>query len=146
MIRKALKEDISDMLEVVKSNTDDLEMVERIKHNFEQAFIEHKFAPVYFVLESNGKIASIGGVTQMPINYRAYGLHSLWTHKDFQNQGFASKIVNRRIEYVKSLRRHKDDDYLIFISTLIPEFFTKFGFETATQFNVNKSQVMFLRV
>ena len=146
MIRKATKEDIPEMLEVVKSNTDDLEMVERIKYIFEQAFIEHKFAPVYFVLESNNKIASIGGVTQMPINYRAYGLHSLWTHKDFQNQDFASQIVNKRIEYVKSLRRHENDDYLIFISTLIPDFFTKFGFKIATQFNVNESQVMFLRV
>lgn len=146
MIRKATSNDIPQMLEVVKSNSENDEMIKRIEDLFRSAFIEHKFAPVYFVLEIDEKIVSLGGVAQLPINYRAYGLHSLWTHKNFQNKGYATEIVNARIQYVKSLRRHDTDDYLIFISTVIPDFFKKFGFEIATQFNVNDSKVMLLRV
>lgn len=146
MIRKATHNDIPKMLEVVKSHNIDDESIERIKENFEAGFVQQKFMPTYFVYEIDNKILSFGGVVPVPINYRAYGFHSIWTHSEHQGNGYGSKIVNARIEHVKSQRREKEDDYVIFLSSLKPKFFEKFGFKSVDQFNVNGSQIMTLRV
>ena len=73
--------------------------------------------PVYIAVENSGKVI---GFTYLAPNSKGGTLESLAVHPDFRNQNLGSKLVNTLL---------KENKGVIQITTRIPRFFEKLGFQ-----------------
>ncbi|OHY34530.1 MULTISPECIES: GNAT family N-acetyltransferase [Cylindrospermopsis] len=73
--------------------------------------------PVYIAIDNFSRIV---GFTYLAINSKGGTLESLAVHPDFRNQNLGSQLVNTLL---------KENKGVIQITTRIPKFFEKLGFE-----------------
>ncbi|MBE9237323.1 GNAT family N-acetyltransferase [Anabaena aphanizomenioides LEGE 00250] len=73
--------------------------------------------PVYIAIENSGKVI---GFTYLAPNSKGGTLESLAVHPDFRNQNLGSELVNTLL---------KENKGVIQITTRIPRFFEKLGFQ-----------------
>ncbi len=142
MIRKIEKKDIKEIILLIESLYPNENSNKFIYQELKESFLSHSHKPEFFVVEHHSKIVGIGGFSKSRINYRIYEIFSLMIDLKFQNKGYGTSIMKRMIKEIKNQRREKNNEITIVLTSLKPEFFKKFGFETISTLKPNKSSFM----
>jgi len=125
-IREAKKEDISQMMEIIKSNNPKYPKNIAFKE-LNEMFSKALNKPTYIVAEEKGKIVAFNGFIPSWVDNMVVNLFWANTHLDYQNRGIQTKLIKNLISRIKKIRKPKVK--MILISTKIPSFFKKFGFK-----------------
>ena len=146
-IRLVKKSDLKEIININKKDKEEHADVNLIKKRILEMFTNSFYKPTYLVAEEKGEIRGHVGYAQSRLNYRGYEIFFLFVDPDYRNKGIGIKLMNKAIKQIKLLRRKKEDDYLIILSSTKPKYYSKkLGFKTLTKFNVNNSHVMALRI
>jgi|SRR3989344_4312071 len=148
LIRPVSKKDTKNILKLfLEVNPNDKIYFEKVKEGIAEGFDGNTYTkPTYLLAELDGKIVGLVGFAPSRINYRIYEGFSLLIDPRHRNKGIGSKLIHASIEEIKKHRRKPQDDYTILTTTLVPNFFKKFGFKTIGKIKVNGSNLMALRV
>ncbi len=129
-IRKATKKDIKQMLEIVKINNPTYLKNLALKE-INEMFSLSLIKPTYLVLEDKKEILGFGGFAPSWADNMIYNLFWINVHPNFKNKGAGKRIVESLIKEIKEIK--KPLVKMILISTKIPSFYERFGFEKITQ-------------
>ena len=144
--RNARRKDIDEMMKIVEAISPEYPHNSDVEDEINRSFENNGYKPTYLVVEENEKILGFLGYSQSRINYRVYEIFHVMVNPQHQKKGFGTKLMEGAINDIKSLRRESEDDYLILITSLQPEYFERFGFSTLTKIKVNGSCLMSLSV
>ena len=137
IIRKAIKDDISDIAFHISNTYEELNLwtdwrydkiMSEIKLGFEDNVPEN-IKPIFFIASIDNKIV---GVASISVSYMAPDVWELsWAtvRKDFQRKGIHTKLVNSRLEYIKTI----NESVTVFVLAKHPELFKKLGFTYITK-------------
>lgn len=126
--RKARKEDISEMMEIIRINYSKYPEKSAL-NELQEMFSDSLLKPTYIVVEDKGKIVAFNGYIRSWVDNLVVNFFWLNTHPDYMDKGISSKLVSNLIERIRD-PKEKPRAKIITISTKIPSFFKKFGFKT----------------
>ena len=129
-IRKANKKDVEEMFEIVKINHPTY-LKNLALREINEMFSLSLIKPTYLVLEDKKEILGFGGFTPSWADNMIYNLFWINVHPNFKKKGAGKKIVESLIKEIKEIK--KPLAKMILISTKIPTFYERFGFEKITQ-------------
>jgi len=89
------------------------------------AFDSPKYKEKYFVAEMDDEIIGVAGVAESFMTCSAFELCYATVKPEHQRKGVGTALTMKRIEYIKSFRKHGS----ILTSSRFPDFFKKFGFK-----------------
>ena len=144
--RNARREDIDEMMKIVEALSPKHPYNSVVEDEINKSFEDYGYKPTYLIVEENEKIFGFLGYSQSRINYRVYEIFHVMVNPQHQKKGFGTKLMEKAINEIKSLRRESKDDYLILTTSLQPEYFERFGFNTLIKIKVNGSCLMSLSV
>ena len=127
--RKAKKEDISKMFEILKINNPKYPKklaFQELNEMFSKSLIK----PTYIVVEDKKEILAFGGFIPSWVDNMVFNIFWVNTNPKYKNQGVGSKLIKDLINRIKKTRNIKAK--MILISTKIPSFYKKFGFKKIT--------------
>ena len=130
IFRKAKKEDILQMLEIINVNSPKYPKriaIKEIKEMFSQSL--HK--PTYIVAKEKKEIGAFGGFISSWIDSMIFNIFWMNTNPKYKNKGIGTKLMKELIKRIKSIKE-KSKAKMIIISTKIPSFYKKFGFKKIT--------------
>jgi len=125
-IRKAIRKDLKQMLEIVKLNNTKYPK-ELINKEFKEMFSGSLLKPTYIIAEDKERIVAFAGFVLSWIDNVVTDIFWVNTHPNYQGKGVQKKLLENLIERIKKLRKPKVK--MILISTKIPKFHKKFGFK-----------------
>ena len=129
IIRKAKKEDISKMFEILKINSPKYPKKLAFQE-LNEMFSKSLLKPNYIVAEDKKEILAFGGFIPSWIDNRVFNLFWVNTNPRYKSQGIGSKLIDDLIGRIKKEKNIKAK--MILISTKIPNFYKKFGFKKLT--------------
>lgn len=127
--RKAKKEDISKMFEILKINNPKYPKnlaSQELNEMFSQSLIK----PTYIVVEDKKEILAFGGFISSWVDNMVFNIFWVNTNLEYKNQGVGSRLMEDLINRIKKTKNIKAK--MILISTKIPAFYKKFGFKKIT--------------
>ena len=127
--RKAKKEDISKMFEILKINSPKYPKKLAFQE-LNEMFSKSLLKPNYIVAEDKKEILAFGGFIPSWIDNRVFNLFWVNTNPRYKSQGIGSKLIDDLIGRIKKEKNIKAK--MILISTKIPNFYKKFGFKKLT--------------
>jgi len=128
--RKAKKNDISKMLEIIKINSP--KYPKKIANKeISEMFSQSLHKPIYIVAEEKKEIVAFGGFIRSWIDSIVFNIFWINTNPKYKNKGLGNKLVKELIKEIKSIKE-KPKTKMIIISTKIPSFYKKFGFKKIT--------------
>lgn len=125
-LRKAKKQDISKMFEILKINSPKYPKklaFQELNEMFSKSFLR----PTYIVAEDKKEILAFGGFIPSWIDNMVFNIFWVNTNPKYKSQGIGSKLMMDLIDRIKKTKNIKSK--MIFISTKIPTFYKKFGFK-----------------
>lgn len=146
-LRPIQRKDFDEMLNITKliypeSHT----YLEKMKSDFKETFSKSLLKPHYLVVVEGNKVLGFAGFAPSRINYRIYEFFSLMVHPEYRRKGIGTKLVNERIKIIKSLKRNENEKYRIHLTSIVPGFLERFGFEKIGKPLKNGSNVMSLEI
>ena len=126
--RKAKKEDISKMFEILKINSPKYPKKLAFQE-LNEMFSKSLLKPTYIVAEEKKGILAFGGFIRSWVDNLVVNFFWLNVHPNHMNKGIGSKLVNNLIKRIRN-PKEKPLSKIITISTKIPSFFERFGFKT----------------
>ena len=136
--RKAKKEDISKMFEILKINSPKYPRKLAFQE-LNEMFSKSLFKPTYIVAEDKKEILAFGGFIPSWIDNKVFNIFWVNTNPKYKNQGVGSKLIEDLINRIKATKNIKAK--MILISTKIPVFYKKFGFKRLTS-NYDKNYIL----
>jgi len=127
--RKAKKEDISKMFEILKINSPKYPKKLAFQE-LNEMFSKSLLKPTYIVIEDKKEILAFGGFIYSWIDNMVFNIFWVNTNPKYKSQGVGSKLMNDLIDRIKKTKNIKAK--MILISTKIPNFYKKFGFKKVT--------------
>ena len=127
--RKAKKEDISKMFEILKTNNPKYPKKLAFQE-LNEMFSKSLLKPTYVVVEDKKEILAFGGFISSWIDNMVFNIFWVNTNPKYANQGVGSKLMRDLIDRIKKTKNIKAK--MILISTKIPNFYKKFGFKKIT--------------
>jgi N-acetylglutamate synthase-like GNAT family acetyltransferase len=127
--RKAKKEDIPQMFEILKINSPKYPKKLAFQE-LNEMFSKSLLKPTYIVAEDKKEILAFGGFGYSGMDDMVFSIFWVNTNPKYQNQGVGSKIMKDLIDRIKNIKTIKVK--IILISTKIPNFYKKFGFKKLT--------------
>ena len=127
--RKAKKEDISKMFEILKINNPKYPKklaFQELNEMFSKSLIK----PTYIVVEDKKEILAFGGFIPSWVDNMVFNIFWVNTNPKYKNQGVGSRLTEDLINRIKKTKNIKAK--MILISTKIPSFYKKFGFKKIT--------------
>ena len=127
--RKAKKEDISKMFEILKINNPKYPKklaFQELNEMFSKSLIK----PTYIVVEDKKEILAFGGFIPSWVDNMVFNIFWVNTNPKYKNQGVGSRLMEDLINRIKKIKNIKAK--MILISTKIPSFYKKFGFKKIT--------------
>ena len=141
--RKAKKEDISKMFEILKINSPKYPKKLAFQE-LNEMFSKSLLKPNYIVAEDKKEILAFGGFIPSWIDNRVFNLFWVNTNPRYKSQGIGSKLIDDLIGRIKKEKNIKAK--MILISTKIPNFYKKFGFKKLTSKYDKNYYLMFLKL
>jgi len=89
------------------------------------AFDSPKYKEKYFVAEVGDETIGVAGVAESFMTCSAFELCYATVKPEYQRKGVGTALTMKRIEYIKSFRKHGS----ILTSSRFPDFFKKLGFK-----------------
>ena len=127
--RKAKKEDISKMFEILKINS--AKYPKKLAfQELNEMFSKSLLKPTYIVAEDKKEILAFGGFISSWIDNMVFNIFWVNTNPKYKSQGVGSKLMKDLIDRIKKTKNIKAK--MILISTKIPNFYKKFGFKKVT--------------
>ncbi len=136
-IRLARKDDLLQMIELAKINFPDYP-IEMAKKELSEMFFNYLYKPTYIVAEFKGKIIGYNGFIISWVDNLIVDIFWVNTYPDYRGKGVQSKLMNETIKQIKKNSKIK----IVLLSTEIPSFFKKFGFEIINKKYDNKYFLM----
>ena len=127
--RKAKKEDISKMFEILKINSPKYPKKLAFQE-LNEMFSKSLLRPTYIVAEDKKEILAFGGFISSWIDNMVFNIFWVNTNPKYKSQGVGSKLMKDLIDRIKKTKNIKAK--MILISTKIPNFYKKFGFKKVT--------------
>ena len=127
--KKAKKEDISKMFEILKINNPKYPNKLAFQE-LNEMFSKSLLKPTYIVAEDKKEILAFGGFISSWIDNMVFNIFWANTNPKYKSQGVGSKLMKDLIDRIKKTKNIKPK--MILISTKIPEFYKKFGFKKVT--------------
>lgn len=127
--RKAKKEDISQMFEILKINSPKYPNKLAFQE-LNEMFSKSLLKPTYIVAEDKKEILAFGGFISSWIDNMVFNIFWVNTNPKYKSQGVGSKLIKDLIDRIKKTKNIKAK--MILISTKIPNFYKKFGFKKVT--------------
>lgn len=124
--RKAKKEDISKMFEILKVNSPKYPKKLAFQE-LNEMFSKSLLKPTYIVAEDKKEILAFGGFIPSWIDNMVFNLFWVNTNPNYKSKGIGSKLMKDLIDRIKKRKNIKTK--MILISTKIPNFYKKFGFK-----------------
>lgn len=136
IIRELTKDDIKECAELIVSvyQKDGIWLnwtIEKTIIDLEISFDSPKYKEKYFVAELNGNIIGIAGVAESFMTCSSFELCYATVKHEYQRKGIGTILTIKRIEYVKSFKKHG----YIFVDSRYPKFFDKLGFKQVVNKN-----------
>jgi len=128
-LRKAKKEDISKMLEILRANNPKYPK-KLANQELNEMFSKSLLKPTYIVAKKDKEILAFGGYNSSWTDNMIYNIFWVNANPKYKNQGIGSKLINDLIDRIKKSKIVKAK--MILISTKIPNFYKKFGFKKIT--------------
>lgn len=125
-IRKAIKKDIPSLLRIIEINSPKYPK-NLAKKEIEEMFSKCLHKPTYLVIEDNKEIVAFGGFIRSWIDDMIFNIFWVNTNNLHRNKGFGTKLIEGLINEIKNLKE-KPKARMIVLSTKIPSFYKKFGF------------------
>ena len=129
IIRKAKKEDISKMFEILRINSPKYPKKLAFRE-LNEMFSKSLLRPTYIVAEDKKEILAFGGFISSWVDNMVFNIFWVNTNPKHKNQGVGSKLMKDLINRIKKTKNPKPK--MILISTKIPNFYKKFGFKKLT--------------
>ena len=130
IIRKAKKDDISKMFEILKINNP--KYSKRLAfQELNEMFSKSLLKPTYIVVEDKKEILAFGGFIPSWIDNMVFNVFWINTNPKYKGQEIGSNLMKSLIDRIKKEKDIKAK--MILISTKIPDFYKKFGFKKITQ-------------
>ena len=127
--RKAKKEDIYKMFEILKINSPKYPKKLAFQE-LNEMFSKSLLKPTYIVAVDKKEILAFGGFISSWIDNLVFSIFWVNTDSKYQGQGIGPKLINDLIDRIKKIKEVKAK--MILISTKIPNFYKKFGFKKLT--------------
>jgi N-acetylglutamate synthase-like GNAT family acetyltransferase len=127
--RKAKKEDIPKMFEILKINSPKYPKKLAFQE-LSEMFSKSLLKPTYIVVEDKKEILAFGGFISSWMDNMVFNIFWINTHPEYKNQGIGSKLIGDLIDRIKKEKKIKAK--MILISTKTPNFYKKFGFKKLT--------------
>ncbi|MCH7568110.1 MAG: GNAT family N-acetyltransferase [Nanoarchaeota archaeon] len=124
--RKAKKEDISKMFEILKINSPKYPKKLAFQE-LNEMFSKSLLKPTYIVAEDKKEIFAFGGFISSWIDNLVFNIFWVNTNPKYESQGIGSKLMKDLIDRIKKTKNIKAK--MILISTNKPTFYKKFGFK-----------------
>ena len=124
--RKTTKKDIPKMFEILKLNSPNYPKklaLQELNEMFSKSLIK----PTYIVIEDKKEIVAFGGFIPSWMDNMVFNIFWVNVNPECKNQGIGSGLMKDLIERIKKVKKPKVK--MILISTKIPGFYEKFGFE-----------------
>jgi len=125
--RKARKNDVSQMFEIIKINNKAYPKKLALKE-LNEMFSDSLLKPTYIVAEDKGKIIAFGGYIRSWADNLIVNFFWLNTHKDYMQKGIGFKLVSDVIKRIRD-SKEKPRAKIITLSTRLPSYFKKLGFK-----------------
>lgn len=120
------------------------EYEKRSKREIEAMFRDYAVKPKYLVAEHNGKIVGFAGYIQSWIDYHIYQIFWVNVLPKYQKKGIGTALVRKIIQIIK-IKHGEDKAYLILLTTSLPKFYERLGFETLLKLKRN-NHLMILKI
>ena len=127
--RKAKKEDISKMFEILKINNPKYPKKLAFQE-LNEMFSKSLLKPTYIVAEDKKEILAFGGFISSWIDNMVFNIFWVNTNPKYKSQGVGSKLMKDLIDRIKKTKNIKAK--MILVSTKIPNFYKRFGFKKLT--------------
>ncbi len=127
--RKAKKEDVSKMFEILKINSPKYPKklaLQELNEMFSNSLIK----PIYIVAEDKKEVLGFGGFIPSWIDNMIFSIFWVNINPKYKSQGIGSKLMRDLINRINKTKNVKAK--MILISTKIPIFYKKFGFKKIT--------------
>jgi len=129
IFRKAKKEDISKMFEILQINSPKYSKKLAFQE-LNEMFSKSLLKPTYIVVEDKKEILAFGGYISSWTDNLIFNIFWVNTNPKYKGQGIGSKLMKDLIDRIKKTKNIKAK--MILISTKIPNFYKKFGFKKLT--------------
>jgi len=126
-IRKAVKGDIKQIFEIMKSNNPKYPL-KQVKNEIKEMFSKSLIKPTYFVVEEKGKLIGCGGFSRSWADYTIFNLFWINISKEHQGKGIGTKLIKEIIKTIKNIKE-KPSAKMITLSTNNQKFYKRFGFK-----------------
>lgn len=127
--RKARKEDISKMLNILKINRPEYPKqlaLQELREMFSNSLIR----PTYIVAEEKNNLLGFGGYIPSWIDSMVFNMFWVNTNQLYKKQGIGTKLVKNLISRIGKTRNVNAK--ILLISTRIPNFYKSLGFKRLT--------------
>jgi len=124
--RKARKEDILQMFEIIKINSPKYPRkiaLQELNEMFSKSLVK----PIYIIAEEKGKILAFGGYIYSWADNNIFNIFWISVDSKYHGKGFGSELIQELITRIKKAKN--PEAKLITLSCNIPSFYEKFGFE-----------------